>query len=155
MEQTMDILEEFRSDEAKNQNNGWVGGLVWRGVVAMLCALWASNFAAAKLIMAEPGMKSIKRLTHDHLPFFLALMKNFLVVLIIFFKVSTLRCMRYHAFRSLHLSSHRLLSHPFGAPVSMLRQYVMQPSVVAGWPLVRLFLHRQVVLGIFLLALLN
>lgn len=57
MEQTMDILEDFRSDEAKNQNNGWVSGLVWRGVVAILCALWASNFAAAKLIMAEPGMK--------------------------------------------------------------------------------------------------
>jgi hypothetical protein len=56
MEQTMDLLEEFRSDEAEDQNSGWVDRLVWRGAVAVLCALWASNFAAAKLIMAEPGM---------------------------------------------------------------------------------------------------
>lgn len=39
------------------QNNGadWIGGLAWRGVVVVLCALWASNFAAVKLITAEPG----------------------------------------------------------------------------------------------------
>jgi hypothetical protein len=30
-------------------------GLLWRGVVVILCGLWASNFAAAKLVMAEPG----------------------------------------------------------------------------------------------------
>lgn len=33
-------------------------GLFWRGVVAILCALWASNFAAGKLVMAEPGVDS-------------------------------------------------------------------------------------------------
>ncbi len=33
-------------------------GLLWRGVVVILCALWASNFAAAKLVMAEPGVDS-------------------------------------------------------------------------------------------------
>lgn len=33
-------------------------GLFWRFVVVVLCALWASNFAAAKLIMAEPGVDS-------------------------------------------------------------------------------------------------
>jgi len=33
-------------------------GLIWRGAVVMLCALWASNFAAAKLVMAEPGVDS-------------------------------------------------------------------------------------------------
>ena len=33
-------------------------GIFWRGVVVVLCALWASNFAAAKLIMAEPGVDS-------------------------------------------------------------------------------------------------
>ena len=33
-------------------------GLLWRGVVLVLCALWASNFAAAKLIMGEPGVDS-------------------------------------------------------------------------------------------------
>lgn len=31
---------------------------LWRGVVVILCALWASNFAAAKLVMAEPGVDS-------------------------------------------------------------------------------------------------
>lgn len=33
-------------------------GLLWRGVVVVLCALWASNFAAAKLVMGEPGVDS-------------------------------------------------------------------------------------------------
>lgn len=33
-------------------------GLLWRGVVVILCALWASNFAAAKLVMNEPGVDS-------------------------------------------------------------------------------------------------
>uniref|UniRef100_A0A7S4JS68 EamA domain-containing protein n=1 Tax=Odontella aurita TaxID=265563 RepID=A0A7S4JS68_9STRA len=35
-----------------------VESFAWKGVVAILCALWASNFAAAKLIMAEPGIDS-------------------------------------------------------------------------------------------------
>lgn len=35
-----------------------LSGLLWRGVVVVLCALWASNFAAAKLVMAEPGVDS-------------------------------------------------------------------------------------------------
>ncbi|KAL3913807.1 MAG: hypothetical protein SGILL_006348 [Bacillariaceae sp.] len=30
----------------------------WRSVIVVLCALWASNFAAAKLVMAEPGVDS-------------------------------------------------------------------------------------------------
>jgi hypothetical protein len=30
-------------------------GLLWRGVVVVLCAVWASNFPAIKLIVAEPG----------------------------------------------------------------------------------------------------
>jgi hypothetical protein len=33
-------------------------GLFWRGAVVLLCALWASNFPMAKLIMAEPGVDS-------------------------------------------------------------------------------------------------
>lgn len=40
------------------ENDGAVGGLFWRGVVVLLCALWASNFPVAKLIMAEPGVDS-------------------------------------------------------------------------------------------------
>jgi drug/metabolite transporter (DMT)-like permease len=31
-------------------------GLFWRGVVVILCALWASNFACAKIVLAEPGV---------------------------------------------------------------------------------------------------
>lgn len=36
----------------------WVEPLAWRAVIVVLCALWASNFAAAKLVMAEPGVDS-------------------------------------------------------------------------------------------------
>lgn len=31
-------------------------GLLWRGVVVILCALWASNFATAKLVLQQPGV---------------------------------------------------------------------------------------------------
>lgn len=31
-------------------------GLFWRGVVVILCALWASNFACAKVVLAQPGV---------------------------------------------------------------------------------------------------
>lgn len=37
---------------------GWFEPLAWRAVIIVLCALWASNFAAAKLVMAEPGVDS-------------------------------------------------------------------------------------------------
>lgn len=30
--------------------------LFWRGVVVVLCALWASNFATAKVVLAQPGV---------------------------------------------------------------------------------------------------
>lgn len=36
----------------------WVEPAAWRGVILVLCVLWASNFAAAKLVMAEPGVDS-------------------------------------------------------------------------------------------------
>lgn len=36
----------------------WIEPVAWRGVIVVLCALWASNFAAAKLVMAEPGVDS-------------------------------------------------------------------------------------------------
>jgi drug/metabolite transporter (DMT)-like permease len=36
----------------QNQQNP----LLWRGVVVLLCAVWASNFACAKIILAQPGM---------------------------------------------------------------------------------------------------
>ncbi|KAL7502530.1 hypothetical protein ACHAWX_000510 [Stephanocyclus meneghinianus] len=31
-------------------------GLFWRGIVVVLCALWASNFATAKVVLAQPGV---------------------------------------------------------------------------------------------------
>ena len=31
-------------------------GLLWRGVVVVLCALWGSNFASAKLVLEQPGV---------------------------------------------------------------------------------------------------
>jgi len=31
-------------------------GLFWRGVVVILCALWASNFACAKIALDQPGV---------------------------------------------------------------------------------------------------
>ena len=36
----------------KNEKNP----LLWRGVVVLLCAVWASNFACAKVILAQPGV---------------------------------------------------------------------------------------------------
>lgn len=30
--------------------------LLWKGVVALLCAVWASNFACAKIVLAQPGV---------------------------------------------------------------------------------------------------
>lgn len=30
--------------------------LLWKGVVALLCAVWASNFACAKVVLAQPGV---------------------------------------------------------------------------------------------------
>lgn len=48
--------EEAQIVAAEDQSS--LSGLLWRGVVVVLCALWASNFAAAKLVMAEPGVDS-------------------------------------------------------------------------------------------------
>ena len=57
--------DELRSMNAKvilNDGNpepeNGASGLLWRGVVVVLCALWASNFAAVKLVMGEPGVDS-------------------------------------------------------------------------------------------------
>jgi drug/metabolite transporter (DMT)-like permease len=48
-EQSMSLLKDMPS---------WFEPVAWRGVIVVLCALWASNFAAAKLVMAEPGVDS-------------------------------------------------------------------------------------------------
>lgn len=52
-------IEEFdpMSIQADNDESPYEG-ILWRGVVVVLCALWASNFAAAKLVMGEPGVDS-------------------------------------------------------------------------------------------------
>ena len=36
----------------------WFEPVAWRGVIFVLYVLWASNFAAAKLVMAEPEVDS-------------------------------------------------------------------------------------------------
>ena len=39
------------------EEGAWTGdGLFWRGAVVVLCALWASNFACAKIVLAQPGV---------------------------------------------------------------------------------------------------
>jgi drug/metabolite transporter (DMT)-like permease len=42
----------------KDDTPDWFEPVAWRGVIVVLCVLWASNFAAAKLVMAEPGVDS-------------------------------------------------------------------------------------------------
>ena len=47
--------------EAQNQKSQFLSipsSVIWRGAVVGLCALWASNFATAKLVMGEPGVDS-------------------------------------------------------------------------------------------------
>mmetsp|Transcript_60959 Transcript_60959/g.175621 ORF Transcript_60959/g.175621 Transcript_60959/m.175621 type:complete len:443 (+) Transcript_60959:88-1416(+) len=46
------------SSEVLESGQGWFEPLAWRGVILILCALWASNFAVAKLVMSEPGVDS-------------------------------------------------------------------------------------------------
>ncbi len=46
------------STEATIQPPNFGEGLFWRAIIFVLCGLWASNFAAAKLVMAEPGVDS-------------------------------------------------------------------------------------------------
>lgn len=41
----------------ENETN-LIEDVAWRGVILILCGLWASNFACAKLVMAEPGVDS-------------------------------------------------------------------------------------------------
>jgi drug/metabolite transporter (DMT)-like permease len=36
----------------------WFEPVAWRGVIFILCGLWASNFAATKLVLNEPGVDS-------------------------------------------------------------------------------------------------
>ena len=49
-------LQEISGNEANDPDPG--SDLLWRGVILLLCAFWASNFAAAKLVMGEPGVDS-------------------------------------------------------------------------------------------------
>lgn len=46
------------NNEISGDQPNWLEPLAWRAVIVVLCALWASNFAAAKLVMAEPGVDS-------------------------------------------------------------------------------------------------
>ena len=45
--------------DSDEENNAFaISNLLWRGSIVLLCALWASNFPTAKMIMAEPGVDS-------------------------------------------------------------------------------------------------
>jgi drug/metabolite transporter (DMT)-like permease len=52
------INDETNNMDPDPNNDGILGAILWRGVVVVLCALWASNFAAAKLVMSEPQVDS-------------------------------------------------------------------------------------------------
>mmetsp|Transcript_37451 Transcript_37451/g.54828 ORF Transcript_37451/g.54828 Transcript_37451/m.54828 type:complete len:432 (-) Transcript_37451:25-1320(-) len=47
-----------QKEEEQQLEEGWASSLLWKSVIVILCALWASNFPAAKLVMAEPGVDS-------------------------------------------------------------------------------------------------
>lgn len=52
-----DLSEELVLEEEEKEQPA-LEGLFWKGSVVLLCALWASNFPMAKLIMSEPGVDS-------------------------------------------------------------------------------------------------
>mmetsp|Transcript_9494 Transcript_9494/g.15258 ORF Transcript_9494/g.15258 Transcript_9494/m.15258 type:complete len:445 (-) Transcript_9494:312-1646(-) len=52
------LVESDESSQEASDVSGWLESAAWRSVIIILCALWASNFAAAKLVMAEPGVDS-------------------------------------------------------------------------------------------------
>jgi drug/metabolite transporter (DMT)-like permease len=50
---------ELLADETQSSKfPSWFEPLAYRSIIMVLCVLWASNFAAAKLVMAEPGVDS-------------------------------------------------------------------------------------------------
>ena len=62
MAMQMDSLEYDSSlttiDKASARDDSGASSWFWKGTVVFLCALWASNFAAIKLVVAEPGVDS-------------------------------------------------------------------------------------------------
>ena len=52
------LNDNFNDMEPNPKNDGILEAILWRGVVVVLCALWASNFSAAKIVMAEPQVDS-------------------------------------------------------------------------------------------------
>ena len=59
----LSLHSESSDNSINNSNNNsllpaWAETIAWRLVIVALCAIWASNFAVAKLVMAEPGVDS-------------------------------------------------------------------------------------------------
>ena len=52
------VLVAQTNDDVDNGGDFDPSGLLWRASIFALCALWASNFAAVKLVTAEPGVDS-------------------------------------------------------------------------------------------------
>ncbi|CAJ1945574.1 unnamed protein product [Cylindrotheca closterium] len=52
-----DFVESSQQTSSLNSDlPEWFEPLAWRGVILVLCALWASNFSATKVVMAQPGV---------------------------------------------------------------------------------------------------
>mmetsp|Transcript_4939 Transcript_4939/g.11778 ORF Transcript_4939/g.11778 Transcript_4939/m.11778 type:complete len:394 (+) Transcript_4939:43-1224(+) len=55
-----DLVEQLESSQLTSTLSSdlpeWFEELAWKGVILVLCALWASNFAATKLVVSQPGV---------------------------------------------------------------------------------------------------
>mmetsp|Transcript_4945 Transcript_4945/g.11794 ORF Transcript_4945/g.11794 Transcript_4945/m.11794 type:complete len:393 (+) Transcript_4945:43-1221(+) len=55
-----DLVEQLESSQLTSTLPSdlpeWFEELAWKGVILVLCALWASNFAATKLVVSQPGV---------------------------------------------------------------------------------------------------
>jgi len=54
-----DLIEQLESQQTSTLPSDlpeWFEELAWKGVILVLCALWASNFAATKLVVSQPGV---------------------------------------------------------------------------------------------------
>mmetsp|Transcript_4943 Transcript_4943/g.11790 ORF Transcript_4943/g.11790 Transcript_4943/m.11790 type:complete len:393 (+) Transcript_4943:43-1221(+) len=51
-----DLVEQLESSQQTSTLSNDLPELAWKGVILVLCALWASNFAATKLVVSQPGV---------------------------------------------------------------------------------------------------
>mmetsp|Transcript_4940 Transcript_4940/g.11780 ORF Transcript_4940/g.11780 Transcript_4940/m.11780 type:complete len:394 (+) Transcript_4940:43-1224(+) len=51
-----DLVEQLESSQQTSTLSNDLPELAWKGVILVLCALWASNFSATKLVVSQPGV---------------------------------------------------------------------------------------------------